>query len=1000
MAYYTSRIKLKNNSSRLNSRKWNSHKSNPKRKLININKAKFKKAFFVFLSILFIVLVIGGIYAFGWLQSLTEQLPSPDKPFGEKSAASEIYDRNGQLLYRIYGDENRDPIKMAEVPPLMKWSLLAAEDMDFYSHGGVDLIAVIRCGVANIAKTSACGGSTITQQLIKQTALTNERSYERKIKEVILALEIEKSRGKDEILEMYLNVIPEGSNIYGIKRASYEYFGKDISELNLAQYAILASIPQDPNNMSPTRSANANSKDRVKERQLYVLDQMQKYINKINADHKAETGSTEDIVTQAMIDEARTFELVYTTAKKRDELKAPHFVFYVQKLLMERGYNNGEPFSKEMLSTGGYKITTTLNLEYQEIAEEQVKEAVDVYGRKFKAENAALVAINPRNGEVMALVGSYDYFGTSSPAGCSGSTCRFAPEVNIMDTLQSYGSSMKPMIYYYAIEKGLISAGSLLPDIPIQLGNYKPKNFGNVFTGIRPARLQLRESQNIPPIYMVEQLGVDNFINEMKQWGYTTLTDPRGYGPAIAVGGADIKLIEHAQAYGVLANEGKLVKHEVVLKIVDRDGNVVYEYKPVEEQVADPRATFIVSDILNANKVGPALNKRNGGSEYSGWDYRDIAGKTGTSEDSKETLFATYTPEMVVIGWLGNNNNEPMSSSGTGFSSARPWVAKYMLRIGNTFPPTPFNRPAGVVSKGTCEGEGDACSGFGADLGIVDLAVPQYVTVKDYLVCTDQLDHLARQIDSNLGLATTVRYKKFIMPNTKLQPFLDKWVSGKPELNGTVPSENCTINRNPSGTDAPWAVISSPSSGQSVAGPNVSLQVGFNAFTANTGATITEVKVFLDGGGSPVVTATSLPYSGTLNLGTLSGGTHTLSFKVKDSLGNQGTSTVQFQVTLPTYTISISGTGLSDLSVGQTVNIDYAFLPDTSLPLTSVKLFLSGAATGTCVSGNTGKCTFKAPAASSGGVSAQYTDYQIYVEGNHEGTKIKSNELTIRVKNP
>lgn len=995
MAYYTSRIKLKNNS-RLNSRKWRPNRGTPKRKWLHINKAKFKKAFFVFLTILFIALIIGGVYAFGWLQSLTEQLPSPDKPFGEKSAASEIYDRNGQLLYRIYGDENRDPIKITEVPPLMKWSLLAAEDIDFYGHSGVDLIAVIRCGIANIAKTSACGGSTITQQLIKQTALTNERSYERKIKEVILALEIEKSRGKDEILEMYLNVIPEGSNIYGIKRASYEYFGKDISELNLAQYAILASIPQDPNNLSPTRSANANSKERVKDRQTYVLNQLEKYIDKINADHKAETGSTDDLLTKAMIEEARSFELVYTTAKKRDELKAPHFVFYVQKLLMERGYNNGEPFSKEMLSTGGYKITTTLNLEFQEIAEEQVKEAVDNYGRKYKAENAALVALNPRNGEILALVGSYDYFGTSSPAGCSGSSCRFAPEVNIMDTLQSYGSSMKPMIYYYAVEKGLISAGSLLPDIPIQIGNYKPKNFGSVFTGIRSARLQLRESQNIPPIYLIDQLGVDNFINEMKTWGYTTLNDPRGYGPSIAVGGADIKLIEHAQAYGVLANEGKLVKHEVVLKIEDRDGNVVFEYKPVEEQVADPRATFIISDILNANKMGPGLNQRTGGNEYSGLGYRDIAGKTGTSEDSKETLFATYTPELVAIGWLGNNNNEPMSSSGTGFSSARPWIAKFMLRVGGAIPPTAFKRPAGVVSKSVCDGEGDACSGIDGDLGIVDIAVPQYVSVKDYVVCTDQLDHLARPIDISLGLSSNVRYKKFIMPNTKLQPFLDKYVSGKPELNAIVPTESCTINRNPSGTDAPWAVVSSPTAGQSFDGPNVSINLSFNAFTANTGATIAEVKVFLDGG-SPILTATSLPYTGALNLGTLSAGTHTLSFKVKDTLGNEGTSTVQFQVTLP-YTINISGTGLDSLIAGQTVNIDYSFLPDTSLSLTSAKLYLGGAITGACTAGNTGKCSFKAPT-SSGSASDEFSEYKIYVEGIYSGSKFNSNELTIRVKN-
>jgi membrane peptidoglycan carboxypeptidase len=985
MAYYTSKFKLNNKRKSPYTRKWTSMRSSGKRKWLRINKAKFKKAFYVFLTVLLIVGIVGGVYLFGWLQTLTEQLPSPDKPFGQKSAASEIYDRNGKLLYRIYGDENRDPIKMEEVPQLMKWSLLAAEDIDFYKHSGVDMIAVIRCGIANLAKTSACGGSTITQQLIKQTALTNERSWERKIKEVILALEIEKQRSKDEILEMYLNVIPEGSNIYGIKRAAYEYFGKDLSELNLAQYAILASIPQDPNNLSPTRSANAESKQKVKDRQMYVLSQMEKYKDQINAAIKEETGATEDVLTTEMIDEARNFELVYTTAKKKDELKAPHFVFYVQKLLMERGYNNGEPFSKEALSTGGYKITTTLNLDYQEIAEEQVKEGVDVYGSKYGAENAALIAMNPRNGEILAMVGSKDYFGTSSPEGCSGASCKFAPEVNILDTLQSYGSSMKPMLYYYALEKGLISAGSMLPDVPIQIGNYKPKNYSNSFTGIRTARKQLTDSQNIPPIYMVDQLGVASFVEEMQHWGYTTLNDPRGYGPSIVVGGADVKLIEHAQAYGVLANEGKLVKHEAVLKIVDRDGNEVFNYQPQEEQVADPRGTFIINDILNANRGGPGVNKSNGGKDYSGWDYRDIAGKTGTSEDFKETLFATYTPEIVVLGWLGNNNNQPMSYGASGFGTARPWISKFVLRIGNTFPATPFSRPAGVVSKANCEGAEGTCEGVGYDLGIVDISVPSYVNVKPYTVCTDQPDHLARQIDIDMGLATTVNIKQYIMPNTKLQSYLDTYVQSKPELNGIVPTEYCTINRNPSGTESPWAAVSSPASGQLVTGGNVSL--AFNAYTPNAGAGVTSVKVYLDNSSTPLLTATTLPYSGSVSIGTPGAGMHNLKFVVKDTLGNEGTTSVPIEI-LGTISIS-SSSNLNNINPSQEVTINYNYSV-SGLALEGVTLYLDGSKVGTCVSGNSGTCIFTAP--SSPG------NYTLYVMGTRQGESIKSNEEPMRVR--
>lgn len=940
--------------------------------------AKFKKVFVVGCGFFLIALFIAALYGFGYLQTLTEQLPSPDKPFGKKNAASEIYDRNGKLLYRVYGNENRDPVIMADVPQLMKWSILAAEDIDFYNHSGVDVVGVVRCGIMNIAKTSSCGGSTITQQLIKQTALSLERSYERKIKEVILALQIEQQRNKDEILEMYLNVIPEGSNIYGLKSASREYFGKELKDLNLAEMAILASIPQDPNNLSPTRSSNSESKEKVKIRQSYVLDQMDKYFDLINEEIRKSTG-VENTLTREMITEARNYELVYTTAKKRDELKAPHFVFYVEKLLQERGYNNGEPFSLESLENNGYKIYTTLDLDYQEIAEEQVREGVDVYGKKYGADNAALVALKPATGEIMALVGSKDYFGESTPAGCSGTSCKFNPEVNIMDTLQSYGSSMKPMVYYYAIEKGLIHAGSIIPDVRIKIGNYQPKNFGSVFTYFKTAREHLRNSQNIPPIYMLDQLGVDNFIAEMKKWGYTTLTDPRGYGPSIAVGGADIKLIEHAQAYGVLANQGTLVQHEVVLKIIDRDGTVVYEYQPKGEQVADGRAAFIVNDILNANKGGPGLNAANGGNEYKGWDKRDISGKTGTSEDGKETLFCTYTPELVVVGWLGNNNNEPMSTSVSGFGSARPWISEFMLRVGNTFPGTPFVKPAGVVSKGACDG--DACEGYGGDYGLVDVNPPAYVTVKPYTVCKDDPTRLARKIDIDMGMATTINVKTYKMPDTKLQGQLDAFVASNAQWGGVEPKEYCNISRNPSGGTEPWVALTSPANGAVVTGGSVAVQ--FNAFTSNAGATVSRVDISLDGGGT-IASATTLPYSTTLSLGGLTPGVHTLTFKVHDSSGSTGTSSVKIEV-LGAITITSPGGNKLDAKTAATIKYSYS----GGQAFEAVSLTVSGVVTGTCTAGVTGTCTFTTP---------DVGDFEVKVVGTRKGTSLTSNALSLKAE--
>lgn len=743
-----------------------SHKKQARRQIKN---QKVKK--FIYIALSFGLFIISGISAmFLWyLQSITNQLPSPDKPFGSKNIASEIYDRNGTMLYRVFGDENRDPVKLDDVPPLLVWSFLAAEDIDFYQHIGVDFVGVGRCLIINIANSGvSCGGSTITQQLIKQTALTNERKIERKIKELILALQIEQIRSKEEILEMYLTVAPEGSNIYSVTSASKFYFGKELKQLNLAEMAILAAIPQNPSQLSPTKSANPEiARKELKIRQEYVLDQMLKYIDKINQEIGPNPDGTQAL-TMEMIDKARKVKVKY--ADPRFNIAAPHFVFYAEKLLQQRNYNNGEPFTLSDLETGGYKIWTTLDYDMQQIAEEQVKKGVESYGSRFGGENASLVALNPKNGEVLAMVGSKDYFGKPSPEGCTlGVDCKFEPNVNISDTLQSYGSSMKPMAYYLAMIKGLISPASQLADIPIKIGQYSPKNYEGGFTGIHDARWMLSQSRNIPAIYLVDQMGVDTFVKEMQKWGYTTLDNPNGYGPSIIVGGGDVKLIDHAQAYAVLANEGKYTKHEVILKIEDKFGNVIYQANPKSKKVADPRGVYLVNHILNGKYDGPGLS----------WDGRDVAGKTGTSEAQKETLFATYTPEIVVIGWLGNNNNASMRYGASGFTSARPWISEFLQRVGDKIPATAFVKPDGIGYSG-------------GDYVISGIKVPNYKTTKEFLVCVDQPNRLARPIDIDMGKAMLIEFPYYLMPNPKMQAFLDAWINFK---GTTYPTKYCNIDR-------------------------------------------------------------------------------------------------------------------------------------------------------------------------------------------------------------
>lgn len=868
---------------------------------------KLKKVLYIFVLFLVVGFFVGLIGVLTYVQSLTEDLPSPDKPFGPKNSASEIYDRNGKLLYRVFADQNADPVKIEEVPELLKWSFLAAEDIDFYSHPGVDLPGVVRCGLRYFSSGNAtCGASTVTQQLIKQTALTSERKIERKVKEIILALQIEQERDKEEILEMYLTIAPEGSNVYGVTSAAKFYFDKDLEELNLAEMAVIAAIPQDPSRLSPTKSANPEeAQKRVKARQEYVLNQLERYREKINKEIEESTGE-KDVLTQEMIDEAREFEMAYKEPKF--EIQAPHFVFYAQKLLQQRAYNNGEPFTLGELETQGLRIYTTLDSDYQQIAEEQVKKGVDTYGKQFGASNASLVALDPKTGEVRAMVGSYDYFGKESPEGCTvGLDCRFEPKVNISDTLQSYGSSMKSMVFYKSIMDKTIYPGSILADIPIQLGNYTPKNYEGGFIGINTARHHLVESRNIPTIILMETMGVDNFIKEMEKWGYTTFNNPQGYGPAISIGGADIKLIEHAQAYGVFANEGKLTKHEVIQKIEDKNGEVIFEHKPESVQVADPRGVYLVNHMLNGVNRGPGVS----------WDGRDVAGKTGTSEGQRETLFVTYTPEIVVVGWLGNNNNEGMRYGASGLTSAKPWVSEYLKRIGDSIPKTQFVRPEGIeFSYANCKSsDNERCEGTNGDLAITGFKVPPYVEYTEAEVCVDQTDHLAREIDIQLGKSTKVNISKYTMPKKDLQGFLDKFLENSDKYS-KVPTEQCTINRNPSGKTEPWATISSPTNG-SVVGKNIVIQ--YEAFSPDS--EVDRVEFYLNN--SQLGKSNNASGSASFDIGSQSPGTKDLKVRVFDKGGKSGESSISVEI-LGEITITSPANG-STVSKGDCVEVKFDY---------------------------------------------------------------------------
>ncbi len=845
---------------------------------------RVKKILLVLLLVIVIASVIGGVRVLAYLQDLNDNLPTPDKVFPDLPVASEIYDRKalesdgtGTTLYRIFNQYNSDPVDIKQVPDIVKWSFLAAEDSDFYTHGGFDLVALVRCGFAYVKAggTVSCGGSTITQQLVKITALTSDPTLQRKIEELLLATKVEQLYDKDTILEMYLRVAPFGSNIYGVKTAANFYFGKEPKDLDLAQATLLAAIIQDPIRLSPTLSPdktqifcrlsdgliidsnNVNKGDdgkfydsgneviqapRVKCRQLYILNQMEVKMDQINNQTRINHNdpNLEDVLTKDEIDAARTEKLKYKDPVF--DKKAGHFVDYVLDALTTRNYNNGQPFTTEDLQKGGYKIYTTLDYGIQQVAESYAAKAVDE-NKQFNMNNAAVMTVTPSNGEIIAMAGSRDFYGKSEGCDKDGQNCKFDPQTNIFRTLQSPGSSNKPLGFEVAYEEGKLFTGSLLPDIPVTVTDtsgveYSPKDWNGGFLGLGSAEYMLRESRNLPAINVIQMIGVSKYLDTARKWGYTTYTDDSQYGLSVILGGADVYPDEHVQAYSVFANNGDLVKLNPILKIVDKDGNTVYEAKPERENVAKPQGVYLVNEsLLNLHDLS--------------WDGRDVAAKTGTSEDSKDAWTVEWSPDFITLAWGGNNNNDPMDQYyGYPPYVIIPWLKQYMTDIGGASyfsAKTQFTRPGFVYQGGgDCNSDGE-CLGIEKGWLIQDVNPPRDIIKKKFLVCSDQLDRLARPIDIAMGKSVKMKFTYYKMPVAEWQHFLDDYLKSK-GISNVFPTEPCNIDRS-GGVSGPFFSFTSVS-GSSTS----SINIKGGIYTSNSGASISSSTFVLDGKNIPSCT--------------------------------------------------------------------------------------------------------------------------------------------------
>ncbi len=566
-----------------------------------------------------------------------KDLPRPEK-FTEKSSieSTKIYDRSEEvLLYEMYGEEKREVIPLNQMPKYLQQAVIVTEDINFYHHFGVDFKAIIRATLADLKLMKpAQGASTISQQLIRSSLLTREKTLKRKIREIILTLELERKYSKDQILEFYLNQVPFGSNAYGAQAASLTYFQKPVSEISLAETAILASLIQAPSYLSPY----GEHKEELLKRKDYVLDRM------------AGAG----LLTSKEAEEAKKEELTFS--KILQPIRAPHFVMYIKDYL-ETKY--GEEFIKE----NGLRVYTSLDWGLQEYAEKIVKEGVEI-NKNYRGFNASLVAINPKTGEILAMVGSADFFGEPLPKGCSpGKNCLFESQPNVALRNRQPGSAFKPFVYATAFKKGFTDQ-TVVIDEQTNFGTptypYIPQNYDRLFRGPVTLRQALAQSLNVPSVKVLADLaGLEDSIQTAKDCGITTLTRPASfYGLPLVLGGGEVKLLDMVSAYGVFATEGFQIPPVSVLKIEDSNGNIVEENKKTQKRVLEKKVADLITDILSDNEArAPIFGYRS--SMY--FENYKVAVKTGTTENYRDWWIIGYTPSISVGVWVGNNDNSPMA---------------------------------------------------------------------------------------------------------------------------------------------------------------------------------------------------------------------------------------------------------------------------------------------------------------------------------------------------
>jgi penicillin-binding protein 1C len=807
----------------------------------------------------------GSLGILGLMAFVSRDLPNPNS-LTERSVSqtTKIYDRTGEhVLYEIFGEENRTLKKIQEgfckddanlefdpngIPLFALQATIAAEDRKFCEHGGFDVKGFLRAVAQNLIGNRV-GGSTLTQQLVKNAILSNEKTITRKFKELILSVELERRYSKDEILQIYFNEIPYGSTYYGIESAAQNFFGKSVNELTLAQAATLAALPKAP-------TTYLNNPDRLQARRDYILGEMLEL----------------SYITQEEFDTATAQTTPVDVSITN--IEAPHFVLYVKEQLEEK-------YGRSAVEEGGLRVITSLDYDLQTIAQEEVTNGVDANKERYGLTNSALVAIDPKTGQILAMVGSKDYFDDEIDG-----------QVNVTTRLRQPGSSFKPIVYAKSFEVGY-TPNTILWDVettfPTVTGAYTPHNYDGGVRGPVHVRDAIQLSLNIPAVKMVYLIGVETALDFATSLGYSSFSDHSAFGLSLVLGGGEVKLLEHTAAYAVFANEG--IKNETVsiLKVEDANGDTLEEWKRREgKRVISENVTRMISNVLSDNAARAPVFGEN---SYLQLGDRPVAAKTGTTNDYKDGWLMGYTPSLAVGVWVGNNDSTAMNKAGGSIGAGPIWNG-FMKRAFENKPIETFTTPEiKTTGKAVLDGHTSSTS------VVVDRASGKLTTEftpdsfreeRTYA----QYHSILHYVDRNNPLGSAPEHPEDDPMYVPWEEGVRKWIekraqeTGKTILNETPPTEKDDLHIP---ANFPSVRVTNPDNNDSI---NHSFE--FSAY-AEAPRGIARVEFYIDGqylgsdSHDPFKLNAALPSS-------ISRGAHTLKAIAYDDIDNAGSDTVSVRV--------------------------------------------------------------------------------------------------------